>query len=107
MYRSSSLMLCFNFISLLTQYVSYHPAITGLFLASVALDDFLFEFFNLKNSSRCCGTFGNWKNIGLAATRGLALATWCDVAVLDRRPENMWEYNIKMKDWECGLLCTL
>lgn len=33
-------MLCFVVISLLTQYVSYHTAITALFLVSVALDDF-------------------------------------------------------------------
>jgi len=85
--------------------ICYHPAITGLLLASVAIDDFFFPFFNFKNSSRCCSTFDNWKNIGLTASRGLAVATWCDVAVLDRRPESMWEYNIKM-DWECGLLCA-
>jgi len=44
-------MLCFIVISLLTQYVSYHPAITGLFLASVAIDDF-FPFFNFKKILR-------------------------------------------------------
>jgi len=43
MCRNSSLMLCSIVISLLTQYVSYHPAITELFLASVAIDDFFFH----------------------------------------------------------------